>query len=92
MIPKDTPNGTPIVLTLDDGKEMLTSTRSNVWALGSGQLVCLVEGKVGGWAIERMRLQGNHRGPVEQQALTRAEGGKCQWIKTNHSVKDYKIW
>ena len=50
------PNGTPIVLTLDDGSEYRTKTRSNVWPLGSGQLVVLVEGKTGGWSIDRVRI------------------------------------
>lgn len=50
------PVGSDVVLTLDDGTERATRTRSAPWLLGDGSpVVILVEGKSGGWALERLR-------------------------------------
>lgn len=50
------PVGSPCVLILDDGTEMPTRTRSIAWELGHGQAVVKVEGKSGGWELERVRM------------------------------------
>lgn len=51
------PSGTKVTVTLDDGSEWQTRTRSEAWALGSGAPVVLLEGKTGGYSLERCRLR-----------------------------------
>lgn len=51
------PSGTPVTVTLDDGSKWQTRTRSEAWALGSGAPVVLLEGKTGGYSLERCRLR-----------------------------------
>jgi hypothetical protein len=51
------PAGTPVTVTLDDGSPWETETRSAAWALGHGAPVVLLEGKSGGYALERVRLR-----------------------------------
>ena len=51
------PEGTPVMLTLDDGTKTFTVTRSLPWQLGHGAWVVLVEGKSGGWALERVEVR-----------------------------------
>jgi hypothetical protein len=53
------PEGTSVLLTLDDGSKIATRTRSLPWQLGHGAWVVLVEGKTGGWALERVEVAGN---------------------------------
>ena len=48
--------GTPVLLTLDDGTALATRTRSKPWQLSHGAWVVLVEGKSGGWALERVEV------------------------------------
>lgn len=52
------PVGTPCDLILDDGKTL--RTRSEAWNLGHGQAVVKVEGKSGGWMLERVRILETH--------------------------------
>ena len=48
------PEGTSVLLRLDNGTQITTRTRSLPWQLGHGAWVVLVEGKSGGWALERV--------------------------------------
>lgn len=52
---KALPNGTPCLVTRDDGSILHSVTRSDPWELGSGQWVVRVEGISGGYAVERVR-------------------------------------
>lgn len=54
------PVGSPCDLILDNGQTFRTSTRSEAWNLGHGQAVVMVEGKSGGWMLERVRILENH--------------------------------
>lgn len=56
--------GSPCVLTLDDGTQVQTATRSIAWRLGSGSVVVMVDGKSGGWNIDRVRMLETHKGVV----------------------------
>ena len=47
--------GTEVILTDDFGKEHRTKTRSPAWDLGDGTPVVSVEGRTGGYALERIR-------------------------------------
>lgn len=49
------PVGTPVFLTLDSGKEIETRTRSAAWVIGEHSAIVKVEGKSGGYAINRVR-------------------------------------
>jgi hypothetical protein len=49
------PPGTPVQLTNDDGEIEETKTRSIAWLLGSGHAVVSVEGRTGGYLLERIR-------------------------------------
>ena len=51
------PAGTPVVVTLDDGTPWETATRSRAWALGHGEPVVSLEGRTGGYALERVRVR-----------------------------------
>lgn len=57
-ITEETPEGTPVILVDDHGRPWLTKTRSPVWALGHGEQVVLVEGKAGGYKVERIFVLG----------------------------------
>jgi hypothetical protein len=46
--------GQEVDLVLDNGAKMRTRTRSEPWQLGHGAWVVMVEGKTGGWALERV--------------------------------------
>ncbi len=48
------------MLTEDDGSQTETRTRSIAWELGHGQAVVKVEGKSGGWILERIRMCETH--------------------------------
>jgi hypothetical protein len=54
---RDIPTGSPVWLILDNGERLSTKTRSVAWQLGDGSPVVLVEGKTGGWHIERVVLR-----------------------------------
>ena len=49
------PPGTPVELTNDDGQIVRTLTRSPAWLLGSGHPVVSVEGRTGGYLLDRIR-------------------------------------
>lgn len=49
------PPGTPVTLREDDGSDTETVTRSIAWNLGHDQPVVKVEGKSGGYALERIK-------------------------------------
>lgn len=55
-VDETTPEGTAVYLVESDGSVTKTRTRSPVWPLGDGELVVSVEGKTGGWAIDRMTV------------------------------------
>ena len=46
--------GMSVFLELDDGSLMETYLRSQAWVIGSGDVIAKVEGKTGGWLIERI--------------------------------------
>jgi hypothetical protein len=46
--------GTEVTLVLDDGRMIETKTRSEAWATGSGTPIVLVEGKSGGYVLNRV--------------------------------------
>lgn len=54
------PVGSPCDLIQNDGTMLRTKTRSVAWNLGHGQAVVLVEGKTGGWELERVRILETH--------------------------------
>lgn len=57
------PPGTEVFLTNDDGKIEETTTRSIAWLLGSGHPVVSVEGRTGGYLLERIQpKQRKHKG------------------------------
>ena len=47
--------GIDVVVTLDDGSCLATKTRSVAWELGSGVAVVNLQGKTGGYALDRVR-------------------------------------
>ncbi len=49
------PVGTKVIYTGDFGDEIQTKIRSEAWALGHGQVVVKMEGRSGGYEIERFR-------------------------------------
>ncbi len=49
------PPGTDVLLTNDDGEVEETKTRSIAWLLGSGHSVVSVEGRTGGYLLERIK-------------------------------------
>ncbi len=51
------PAGTPLVVTEDDGSTTETRTRSEVWPLGDGTLVVSLEGRAGGFMVQRCRAE-----------------------------------
>lgn len=52
---KAVPEGTPVIVTKDNGTEFHTKTRSMAWLLGEHTAVIMVEGISGGYALERVR-------------------------------------
>ena len=52
---RDTPVSTRVGVTRDDGTEYETLTRSQVWELGDGTPVVLLEGRTGGIPVARLR-------------------------------------
>ena len=58
--------GHPCLLRLDDGSVIETRTRSAAWLVaedgkGRGVPVVLVEGKAGGWHLDRVRMIETHK-------------------------------
>ena len=51
------PIGQPIALTEDDGSLTYTQTRSEAWELGSGQAIIKVDGKSGGYNLDRIKAR-----------------------------------
>ena len=51
------PEGTAVMLLLDAGSKVATKTRSKPWQLGHGAWVVLVEGKSGGWDLNRVKVK-----------------------------------
>ena len=64
----DVPEGTPVIVTLDDGSKWETKTRSIPWMLGADSrdetdpthspghtAVILLEGRTGGYLLERVK-------------------------------------
>lgn len=49
------PIGTEVWLTEDDGSRTSTKTASEAWILGHDQPVVKVQGRTGGFALERIR-------------------------------------
>lgn len=49
----NTPIGTLVILIDDEGQPHLTRTRSSVWEV-SGHLMIMVEGRSGGYLLERV--------------------------------------
>lgn len=49
------PSGLDVTVIRDDGSRWLTRTRSEPWQLGDGTWVILLEGKAGGYALDRVR-------------------------------------
>ena len=46
--------GTPVTVTLDDGRTIETTTRTPAWALGHGEVVVSVVGITGGYLLSRV--------------------------------------
>lgn len=47
--------GIGVIVKLDDGKLWLTKTRSEAWELGHRQAVVMLEGRSGGYDLDRVR-------------------------------------
>jgi hypothetical protein len=56
VLPLDAPSGTEVLVAEDDQTITLTRTRSETWKLGSGDHVVLLEGRTGGYSVERLFL------------------------------------
>jgi hypothetical protein len=52
------PSGTPVIVTLGDGTRWKTRTRSEAWTLPNGRRVVLIEGRSGGYSLERVCADG----------------------------------
>lgn len=48
------PSGTYVCVELDDGSSWFTLTRSEAWTLPSGHHVVLLQGRTGGFSLERV--------------------------------------
>lgn len=76
---KDVPDGTPVIVTKDDGSEVKTKKRSIPWMLGASSrdpghtAVMMVEGISGGYGLWRIRLDDSAK--VETQASREREDG-----------------
>jgi len=47
--------GTDVTVTRDDGSQWLTRTRTDPWQLGDGTWVVALEGRAGGFRLDRVR-------------------------------------
>lgn len=59
------PSGSPCILTDDFGREHKTNTRSIAWELGHGEAVVKVEGRSGGYMLDRIRMLETHTSKPE---------------------------
>ncbi len=48
-------SGTDVTVTRDDGSLWQTRTRTDPWQLGDGTWVVALEGRAGGFALDRVR-------------------------------------
>lgn len=55
---RDWPSGLAVIVTLDDGSQLHTTTCSEPWQLGHGDWVVKVSGIRGGYALKRVRPVG----------------------------------
>lgn len=53
----DDPIGTPVDVILDYGRVWRTKIRSIIWKLGNGERVVLLEGRTGGYLVDRLTVQ-----------------------------------
>lgn len=53
--------GQPVTVTLDNGREMQTSTRSIAWDLGDGTPVIKLHGVIGGYDLSRVKILETHK-------------------------------
>lgn len=60
----DHPVGTSVIVKTDVKGEWQTRTRSVPWQLGDGTWVISLEGRVGGWNLERVFLAEGHKSPL----------------------------
>lgn len=51
------PVGSAVIVHMDDGSKWHTKTRSLPWQLGHGQWVVMLEGKAGGYSLDRVQPQ-----------------------------------
>ena len=51
--------GDDVIYTDDFGVEHKTKTRSQAWALGHGDAVVMIEGRSGGFDVERIKKVGS---------------------------------
>lgn len=65
------PSGSDVIYTDDFGKEHATKTRSEAWALGHGGVVVLLEGRSGGYDIDRIKAAPTET--KEERAFTDSE-------------------
>jgi hypothetical protein len=49
------PVGTPVIYTDDFGKEIPTKITSEAWEIGGGSVIVKIEGKAGGYDIDRIK-------------------------------------
>ena len=66
------PPGTPVQLTNDDDVIEETKTRSPAWLLGSGHPVVMVEGRTGGYSLERIKPKNKRVFIVGVAVMTKA--------------------
>ena len=63
--------GTEVIVKMDDGSDVRTRTRSEAWLLQGHTAVILLEGRTGGYLLERLR-------PVSRERThRRPPAGKC---------------
>lgn len=48
------PSGSTVTVRLDNGNIVITTTRSEPWQLGHGTWVVSLEGRAGGYALDRV--------------------------------------
>jgi hypothetical protein len=53
--------GVSVILTDDFGKEHQTNTKSEAWELGDGSPVIMVDGRSGGYDLNRIKVMESHK-------------------------------
>lgn len=82
------PPGTSVELTNDEGQIEETKTRSEAWLLGSGTPVVMVEGRTGGYLLDRIKpvqrcrlgycvTRGSHYAGGDESVAEKLEQGIC---------------